>query len=182
VPYDAGCVLVRDGAVHRATFASEGPYITRMPRGLAAGEPWFTDYGPELSRGFRALKVWFTIKEHGGAKIANAIERNCEQARLFAGLIDAHPAFERVAPVELQIVVFRPILEGTDAAEIDRIVDETAIRVQESGEAVISSTTVEGRRALRVCITNHRTQDADLRRLPVLLETIIGEMQSTRTA
>lgn len=181
VPYDAGCVLVRDGAVHRATFASEGPYITRMPRGLAAGEPWFTDYGPELSRGFRALKVWFTLKEQGSAKLAHAIERNCEQARMFAALIDANSAFERVAPVELQIVVFRPVLPRMKQDEIDRVVDEAAIRVQESGEAVISSTTVEGRRALRVCITNHRTQDSDLQRLPVLLETIIGEMQSTRT-
>ena len=180
VPYDAGCVLVRDGAVHRATFASEGPYITRMPRGLAAGEPWFTDYGPELSRGFRALKVWFTLKEHGSQKLAHAIERNCEQARMFASLVDAHPLFERVAPVELQIVVFRPVLPGISPVEIDTIVDEAAIRVQESGEAVLSSTTVEGRRALRVCITNHRTQDADLQRLPALLEAVIGEMRSTR--
>ncbi len=162
VPYDAGCVLVRDGEIHRATFASEGPYITRMQRGLAAGEPWFTDYGPDLSRGFRALKVWFTIKEHGARGLAAAIERNCEQARYLQSVIEGDPDFEPAAPVTLQIVCFRPRANGAGAAFVDRVTDEALIRLQESGIAVISSTTIDGRRAMRVCITNHRTQERDL--------------------
>lgn len=162
VPYDAGCVLVRDGEIHRATFASEGPYITRMPRGLAAGEPWFTDYGPDLSRGFRALKVWFTMKEHGAAGLARAIETNCEQAQYLASRLAHDADFELVAPVELQIVCFRPRLPHLDDAVVDAIADEAVIRLQESGVAVISSTTVFGRRAMRVCITNHRTERTDL--------------------
>ena len=162
VPYDAGCVLVRDGEAHRATFASEGPYITRMTRGLAAGEPWFTDYGPDLSRGFRALKVWFTIKEHGASGLARAIERNCQQARYLQSLIEQDPAFELVAPVALQIVCFRPRVEGASDEFIDRLTDEALIRLQESGIAVISSTTIVGRRAMRVCITNHRTVERDI--------------------
>lgn len=169
VPYDAGCVIVRDGEVHRATFASEGPYITRMSRGLAAGEPWFTDYGPDLSRGFRALKVWFTIKEHGASGLAAAIETNCEQARYLASRLEDDPDFERVADVELQIVCFRPRLPDLDDETVDRITDEAVIRLQESGVAVISSTTVFGRRAMRVCITNHRTTQADL---DLMLETL----------
>lgn len=162
VPYDAGCVLVRDGEMHRATFASEGPYITRMKRGLAAGEPWFTDYGPDLSRGFRALKVWFTMKEHGAKGLAHAIERNCEQARHLETKLKHDDLFELVAPVELQIVCFRPRIGVFSEEQLDRLTDESVIRLQESGIAAISSTTVEGRRAMRVCITNHRTNESDL--------------------
>ena len=168
-PYDAGCAIVRDGEVHRATFASEGPYITRMPRGLAAGEPWFTDYGPDLSRGFRALKVWFTLKEHGALRVAQAIEKNCEQALYLASRLERDPDFELVAPVEMQIVCFRPRENGRDPVAIDRLTDEAVIRLQESGVAVISTTTVFGRRAMRVSITNHRTEQRDL---DLLLETL----------
>ncbi|HEY9179858.1 MAG TPA: aminotransferase class V-fold PLP-dependent enzyme [Candidatus Baltobacteraceae bacterium] len=181
VPYDAGCVLVRDGELHRATFASEGPYITRMKRGLAAGEPWFTDYGPDLSRGFRALKVWFTLKEHGADGLARAIERNCEQARYLESLLRRDDLFEVVAPVELQIVCFRPRILGLSETHIDRLTDESVIRLQESGAAVISSTTIEGRRAMRVCITNHRTQEADLDLMLGELRRIVREATNEAT-
>lgn len=173
VPYDAGCVLVRDGEMHRATFASEGPYITRMPRGLAAGEPWFTDYGPDLSRGFRALKVWFTIKEHGTRGLAAAIERNCEQACYLQSQLTQSPAFEPVAPVQLNIVCFRPVMPDRSAEEIDRLTDECVIELQESGLVVISSTTVAGRRAMRVCITNHRSERRDFDLLLEALERVV---------
>jgi aromatic-L-amino-acid decarboxylase len=169
VPYDAGCVIVRDGELHRATFASEGPYITRMSRGLAAGEPWFTDYGPDLSRAFRALKVWFTVKEHGTRRLAHAIETNCAQARYLAARIESSGDFELVAPVVLQIVCFRPRTADLDDAAVDRIVDEAVIRLQETGVAVISTTTVFGRRAMRASITNHRTATEDL---DVLIESL----------
>ena len=175
VPYDAGCVLVRDGEIHRATFASEGPYITRMTRGIAAGEPWFTDYGPDLSRGFRALKVWFTIKEHGAKGLARAMERNCEQALYLRAALENDDLFEVVAPVELQIVCFRPRIAGLSGEQLDRLTDESVIRLQESGAAVISSTTVDGRRAMRVCITNHRTQEADLELMLAELRRIVRE-------
>jgi aromatic-L-amino-acid/L-tryptophan decarboxylase len=80
VPYDAGCVLVRRGDLHRAAFAMSPDYLRRDARGLAGGDPWFCDYGPELSRGFRALKVWFALKEHGARRFGAMIERNCDQA------------------------------------------------------------------------------------------------------
>lgn len=175
VPYDAGCVLVREGDIHRATFASEGPYITRMKRGLAAGEPWFTDYGPDLSRGFRALKVWFTIKEHGANGLAHAIERNCEQARYLQAQIANDELFELAAPVDLQIVCFRPRVAGLPEEMLDQLTDESVVRLQESGVAVISSTTVSGRRAMRVCITNHRTQEADIDLMLDELRRIVRE-------
>jgi glutamate/tyrosine decarboxylase-like PLP-dependent enzyme len=73
VPYDAGCVLVKDEAAHRAAFASRPDYLAPAARGLAGGAPWFCDYGPELSRGFRALKVWFTIRAHGMDRLSEVI-------------------------------------------------------------------------------------------------------------
>ncbi len=174
------CSCVTD-EVHRATFASEGPYITRMTRGLAAGEPWFTDYGPDLSRGFRALKVWFTIKEHGAQGLARAIERNCDQARYLEARIAQDDGFELLAPVDLQIVCFRPRLAGASDELLDRLTDESVIRLQESGAAVISSTTIFGRRAMRVCITNHRTQEADLDLLLGDLRGIVREAAADLT-
>lgn len=156
VPYDAACLLVRDEAAHRATFASEGPYITRMARGTASGNPWFADYGPDLSRSFRALKVWLTLKHFGTRRIAAAIEMNCDQARHLAALVESDANFELAAPVALNIVCFRHKRCDNDAL---------AIAVQESGRAVISSTTIGGTRVLRACFTNHRTQDGDVEEL-----------------
>ena len=175
-PYDAGCILIRDETVHRATFGSAAPYLTRMSRGTAGGEPWFTDYSPELSRGFRALKVWFTLKEHGTRKLGAAIEANVRQAHLLGSLVNEHPAFELLAPVALNIVCFRFRTPHIDESAADAFTDELAIRVQESGIAVISTTTVDGRRALRVNITNHRTRDEDLRTLLAALAEVGSEL------
>ncbi|HEY8314867.1 MAG TPA: pyridoxal-dependent decarboxylase [Candidatus Baltobacteraceae bacterium] len=172
VPYDAGCVLIRDGDMHRATFATEGPYITRMPRGLAAGTPWFADFGPDLSRGFRALKVWFTLKHFGARKLAAAMERNCEQARYLATLVDADARFEMLAPVNLNIVCFRYRSNRLNDDALDGFNDELVVRLQESGAAVASSTTIFGRRAIRVNITNHRSQDSDFDLLIAKLASI----------
>lgn len=163
VPYDAGCVLVRDGELHRAAFASDGPYITRMERGLASATPWFTDYGIDLSRGFRALKIWFTIQEHGSERIGAAIEANVRQASMLGSLIDAHQYFELLAPVQTNVVCFRYRPTGMSEAQLDTFNDNLVIALQESGDAVVSSTTVNSRRAIRICIVNHRTQDTDVR-------------------
>jgi len=162
IQYDAGCILVRDRELHRATFASSPSYLTRMPRGLASGQPWFTDLTIDLSRGFRALKVWFALKEFGALAIGEAMENNVRQARLLGDLIDADADFELLAPVQLNIACFRYRFRGCSEPELDRLNDELVVRLQESGEAVVSSTTVSGHRAIRVCILNHRTQDADL--------------------
>ncbi|MBV8245471.1 MAG: aminotransferase class V-fold PLP-dependent enzyme [Candidatus Eremiobacteraeota bacterium] len=164
VPYDDACLIVRNGDVHRATFASEGAYVTRMERGTAAGRPWFADYGPELSRGFRALKVWFTIRHFGTARLAHAIEENCRQAQSLADRLTEHGVFELAAPVHLNIVCFRMRNDARAPEELDRLNDELAIALQESGEAVVSTTTLGGRRVLRACITNQRTRDDDIAR------------------
>jgi aromatic-L-amino-acid/L-tryptophan decarboxylase len=162
VPYDAGCLLVRDGTLHRETFASTPNYLTRMPRGLASAHPWFTDFTIDLSRGFRALKIWFTMKQFGARGIGAAIQANVRQARLLGDLIDADRDLELLAPVQLNIVCFRYRRNDLDEDTLDRFNDELVIALQESGEAVASSTTVGTHRAIRMCILNHRTTDADL--------------------
>ncbi|HLX26251.1 MAG TPA: pyridoxal-dependent decarboxylase, partial [Candidatus Cybelea sp.] len=176
-PYDAGCVLVRDGELHRATFASTPSYLTRMPRGLASATPWFTDFTIDLSRGFRALKVWFVVKEQGARALGSAIEENVRQAKLLGELVDRDEAFELLAPVQLSIVCFRYRVPAMSDGELDRFNDELVIRLQESGTAVTSSTTVGDKRAIRVNITNHRTRDEDLTILLDALKKLAEEMQ-----
>jgi glutamate/tyrosine decarboxylase-like PLP-dependent enzyme len=163
VPYDAGCILVRDGDRHRAAFATEPPYLARYDRGAAGGRPWFADLGPDLSRSFRALKVWFTWREHGTAGLGAAMARNCRQAAALAAAIDRTPDLERLAPVALNIVCFRYRADGLAPDELDAVNRAIVVDVQESGVAVPSTTVIDGQLAIRVNLTNHRTRDADLR-------------------
>jgi aromatic-L-amino-acid decarboxylase len=156
VPYDAGCIVVRDAAAHQAAFAREVAYLRRDPRGLAAGEPWPVDLGPELSRGFRALKVWMTLKAYGTDRIGQVAANSCILARALAAAIDAEPLLERLAPVPLNIVCFayRPGDNAFQAA--------IAADLQEAGNVVLSTTTRQGRTMLRAAFVNHRTDPQDV--------------------
>ncbi|HTX48281.1 MAG TPA: pyridoxal-dependent decarboxylase [Caulobacteraceae bacterium] len=156
VPYDAGFLLVRDPAMHRATFAAPAAYLSRAPRGLAAGEDWPCDYGPDLSRGFRALKVWLSFQTLGADAVAAAIEANCAAARRLADHVAASDLFELAAPVPLNIVCFS--LKGDDGSGNQ----ELAMRLQEQGLAAPSTTRITGRPVLRAAVFNHRTSFADI--------------------
>jgi glutamate/tyrosine decarboxylase-like PLP-dependent enzyme len=156
VPYDAGCIVVSDARAHRDAFANAATYLRREQRGLAAGDPWPVDLGPELSRGFRALKVWMTLKVIGTGRLAAVVDTCCELARRLASAIDAEPRLERLAPVGLNIVCFR-------CRELDdRSQAMIAADLQEAGEVVLSTTTLDGRTALRAAFVNHRTVPADV--------------------
>lgn len=161
VPYDVGCVLVRDAQAHRAAFREGASYLQRATRGTGAGDPWFCDAGPELSRGFRALKVWMVLKTHGLAALGQQVHKNCAQAQHFAGRLDGCEEAVLVAPTDLAITCFRCVGASGDEAD-DRLNEEIVLRVQESGVAVPSSGRVRGRSVIRVNITNHRTTRADL--------------------
>lgn len=161
VNYDAGFVLVRDGKAHQQSFSSRPDYLAAEERGLAGGNPWFCEYGLELSRGFRALKVWWQFKEQGLARIAEKISDNCQQAKYLASLVKQHNQLELLAPVALNIVCFRFIASDFTAAELDRLNKEIVIRLQEQGLAAPSTTLLQGRLAIRVNITNHRTRMKD---------------------
>ena len=158
-PYDAGFVLVRDAAAHMAAFASPAAYLGREERGLAGGSPWPCDFGPDLSRGFRALKVWFTLKVHGSAALGAAMLQTCRLAERLAARVDAEPELERLAPAPLNIVCFR---YGAPGEAGDRLNREIVVRLQESGVAAPSTTTIDGRLAIRAAIVNHRTRPEDV--------------------
>lgn len=162
VPYDAGCVLVKDETVHRAAFSSRREYLAPAGQALGGGDPWFCEYGPELSRGFRALKVWFTIKAYGIDRLGEAIARNCRQASLLGRAIAASDDLELLAPVSLNIVCFRFIAPGLAEAELDRLNQAIVGELQLQGIAAPSTTRIRGRLAIRVALTNHRTTTEDL--------------------
>ncbi|HEX3744532.1 MAG TPA: pyridoxal-dependent decarboxylase [Bryobacteraceae bacterium] len=156
-PYDAGFILVRDGVLHRNAFATSAPYLRREARGLAAGAPWPCDYGPDLSRGFRALKTWFTFKVYGTQALGAAISRTCALARYLEARIAASSELELLAPVELNVVCFR-----YRSADAQRINPRIVIELQESGIAAPSTTILEGRFAIRAAIVNHRTGEREI--------------------
>jgi aromatic-L-amino-acid decarboxylase len=162
VPYDAGAVLVRDGALHAATFADHAPYLARTQRGTAAGDPWFTDFGPELSRGFRALSVWFTMKTYGLDRFGELIAAQCALARALGERITALPALLLLAPVTLNIVCFRYVAASLDEAACDALNARIVVELQERGIAVPSTTRIGGKLAIRLNVMNHRTTQADL--------------------
>lgn len=157
VPYDAGFILVRDGALHHDTFASPAAYLRRECQGLAGGSPWPCDFGPDLSRGFRALKTWFTLKAYGTEKLGRSISASCALARYMQARIAQTPMLELLAPVSLNIVCFCYRCE-----DADRINAQIAVDLQESGIAAPSTTTVNGRLAIRAAIINHRTTAHDI--------------------
>lgn len=172
VNYDAGCVLIRDGEVHRNAFAKRPDYLAPDGVALAGGEPWPVDFGPELSRGFRALKVWAHLKEHGTDRIGQAIAQNCQHAAHLGKLVEAHPKFELLAPVTLNICCFRYIAAGLSERELDHLNAKLVERVQSDGIAAPSSTRLDDRFAIRVNITNHRTRLEDVEILLDALERL----------
>ena len=173
VPYDAGFLMVRDGDRHRDTFAAPAAYLRRETRGLAAGSSWPCDLGPDLSRGFRALKTWFTLKTYGTDKLGAVIARTCALAGYLEARIVAEPRLELLAPVQLNIVCFR-----YRALEANKVNGDIVIDIQESGIAAPSTTLLDGRLAIRAAIVNHRTDTCDI---DALLSAVL-EFGSRRTS
>jgi len=189
VPYDVGCVLVRDEAHLRDSFSPPASYLAKLDRGIVGGGVSYGALGADLSRRFRALKVWMSLKEHGADRYGEQIDQNVAQARYLARLIRVQPELELAAPVPLNIVCFRyvgdpPVTLGTSrAADVDwdSVNRELLMRIQERGIAAPSSTILDGRFALRVAITNHRSTRRDF---DMLVDAALGigrELASTAT-
>jgi glutamate/tyrosine decarboxylase-like PLP-dependent enzyme len=136
-------------------------YLGATPRGPAAGGVLFADLGLQLSRGFRALKVWMSFKTHGVDQIGEVIAQNVEQIRYLTALVDAHPQLERLAPAPLNICCLRFVAPGLDSDALNALNQEILWRLQESGVALPSHTVLDGRFAIRVANTNHRTRRED---------------------
>jgi aromatic-L-amino-acid/L-tryptophan decarboxylase len=147
---------------------------------LAAGEPWPCEFGPDLSRGFRALKVWFTLQEHGLDRLGQQVAQNVAQAQWLAAEVDAQPDLERLGPAPLNIVCFRHRPAGLPAQHLDAHNDEIVLQLHEAGIAAPSTTRIGGALAIRVCLTNHRTRTSDLALL-LSAVTSIGEDLHART-
>ncbi|MFV0298806.1 MAG: pyridoxal phosphate-dependent decarboxylase family protein [Hyphomicrobiaceae bacterium] len=171
VPYDAGLLLVRDAKHHRDTFAAPASYLARLPRGLAAGETWPCDLGPDLSRSFRALKIWLTFSVHGADRIGNAVAHCCEVAQRIAALSSDSDALELRAPVALNIVCL-----GLTHPDSDTLVPEIVMDLQERGIAAPSVTTIAGRPVIRAAIVNHRTTLDDADRLVAAIEESLARL------
>ncbi|CAF2371648.1 unnamed protein product [Rotaria sp. Silwood2] len=159
-PYDAGCVLIRDGTHLLSTFSVHQSYLANTERGCAGDKPWYCDLGTELSRPFRALKVWFTLKEHGTIKLGQKIADNCRQAQYLASLLGKYEDFIRISyPITLNIVNFRlepKELDTSNTELIDVFNNELLADIQLSGIAVASTTRIYGQLYIRVCIVSHR--------------------------
>lgn len=162
LPYEIGCTLVRDPNAHRAAFQTSADYLRSPGRGIQPAPLAFADLGVQLSRGFRALKVWMAFEIHGTDALGAVIEQNVEQARHLVARIDASPCLELLAPAPLNVVCFRWVEPGLAPDELTAINREILLRLQETGVAVPSSTWRDGRFALRLAITNHRTRRTDL--------------------
>ncbi len=160
-PFEAGCALVRDAAAHRKAFSVTHEYLETTARGLASA-PWLHEYGLQTSRGFKALKIWMSLKEHGIEKFGRLIDQNIAQARYLTDLIEAEPVLELVAPTTINIVCFRYRRHRFDHAALKSINTEIMLRLQEEGIAALSDTTVHGEHCLRAAINNHRTRRGDL--------------------
>jgi glutamate/tyrosine decarboxylase-like PLP-dependent enzyme len=175
--YPVGCVLVRDVQAQLDTFSLTPSYLAHGEgeRGLTAVDvPWLSDVGFELSRGFHALKVWMSLKEHGTEKFARVIQQNIDQARYLEGLVAAAPELEQALPAQLNIVCFRyvgparcgaagaaPGGPGPDDAALDQLNKEIELELQERGIAVPSVSTINGRKYLHVAVANHRSRRED---------------------
>lgn len=170
VPYDCGACLIADERLHYATFGMRPEYLVGQAEGLAGGDVWFTDYGIQLSRGFRSLKVWACIEALGVEVIGQAITDNCRQAALMGDLAAASDVLELAQPVVSNVCVFT-VAHGTPA--------EIAAALQLSGEAVFSTTKVQGQDCLRAAIVNHRTTSDDVREA---VQAVEREVRARRPA
>jgi glutamate/tyrosine decarboxylase-like PLP-dependent enzyme len=162
--FEIGCILVRHPEQHKQAFFLRPDYLARVEggRGMTGGDlPWLTDYGYQLSRSFRALKAWMSLKEHGAAKYSRLIQQNIDQARYLAQLVDSHEALQLLAPVSLNVVCFRYLREGLDDAELDALNQAILVELQEGGLAVLSGTRIHGSYALHMAHTNHRSRYED---------------------
>ena len=162
VPYEVGCTLIRDAKKHRDSFAITPNYLLQEKRGLSGGLDSINNYGFELSRGFKALKVWMSIKEQGRAKYAAMIAQNNRHAAYLAALVEQNPYLELTAPLSMSITCFRMIQPGWEEKALQELNKEILLRLQEEGIASPSSTILNGKYTLRVANTNQRTRSEDM--------------------
>ena len=165
-PLDCGCLLHRHRDVARAAFAHTDDYVKVLTGDSTEGYAVFEE-SMELSRRFRALKLWMSLQYHGRRAFRAAISRDLRHAQLLAELVRAQPELELMAPVPLSAVCFR-----------HRAKDNESIlkRINSRGRVYLSNATIRGQFALRACFVNHRTKEDDVRAIVSEVLAAAGEL------
>lgn len=161
LPFEAACTLVKQRDDHYNAFTLTPDYLTHGTRGPAGAKTWFSDYGIQLTRSFRALKVWMAMKSYGKKHYGNVIRMNIEQTQYLADLVDKSPHLERTASVPLNIVCFRYLHDGMSPDDLNVLNEELLLRLQEGGVAVVSNSTINDKYSLRMANVNHRSTYED---------------------
>ena len=169
--YETGVVLVRNAAAHLEAFSFAPSYLENFRGGIAIDSTEFASRGIQLSRGFRALRVWMNLAAYGVDRLGAAIEQNIEDAQYLRRRIESDENLELLGPAELNVVCFRYLESGMTESALDALNRELLVRIQESGIAVPSSARINGRFAIRVAHTNHRSVRADF---DLLLYTVVA--------
>jgi len=169
IPYELACVYVKKSELLKESFGIESDYLTVHDRGLAAGPEPLSNLGLEMSRGFRSLKVWFSIQEHGLEGYTAMIRKNIAQAAYLASLIKAERDLELLAEVNLNLVCFRynPADRALDNDTLNKMNKELVMRLHERGNVAPSYTVLDGKYAIRAAMVNHRSEQRDFDRLMV---------------
>ena len=164
VPYEAGATLVREPGRLAATFRKFPEYLASDAESPFPGPVWFAERGVELSRGFKALKVWMGLKTHGALEYARSIENDVALARFLSEEVGRRPDFEQMAEQVLSIANFRyrPRSASLADEEVDRLNRRIVNRLVGDGSFLLAPTILKGRAAMRACIVNFRTTKEDL--------------------
>jgi glutamate/tyrosine decarboxylase-like PLP-dependent enzyme len=161
-PLDCGCLLHRDPQAARAAFAQSGDYVRPLSEDPIESHAYFEE-SIELSRRFRALKVWFSLRYHGFASFRESIKKDLQHAERLGSLIEKTSELELMAPIELSAVCFRYVGDRNSASpELDRVNFDILLRTNQRGRVYLSNATVHSKFCLRACIVNHRTTDSDI--------------------
>jgi len=162
VPYDCAMFLCRHKQIHYDTFAAHVGYLRRESDGIAGGSPWPCDFGPDLSRSFRAYKAYVTLSAFGTDRLGQMIDTCIDIAHHAESVIGEHAKLQLACPVATNVVAFRYIGTGKTDSELDDLNSQIAVRVQEAGNVAPSTTQIDGRLYVRACIINHRTLESDV--------------------
>ena len=181
LPFDIACTLVRRDEDLLATFSVHAAYLEVETRGATANLGFYhADRGVELSRSFKALKAWMSLRANGVDTWARHIGRNIEQVQRLAALVRANPSLELLAPAPLNIVAFRWTRPDVSREVLDEVNREILMRLQERGIALPSATTLPRGYAIRCANTNHRTTDEDFDVLVAAVVALGGEIWAER--
>jgi glutamate/tyrosine decarboxylase-like PLP-dependent enzyme len=169
VPFEAGGVLVKNAEHLRATFSTIPDYLKSDES--AGSRMDLMEYNLPLTKEFKALKVWMTIKKYGAQKLRHAIEKDIEKAGRLVDLIQKNEKLEIMAPAPLSIVCFRYNSKDRTDVELDALNDQITRDIEAEGRIFLTGTKIRGRTALRVCFINHRTTLDDV----VLITKVVTE-------